>query len=102
MDNLVPTTVCPVTHFLQISVTFFLCSLSQPNHSDSPLSHSLTVWGWWVPIWGGFAVVVGWVMAWTSEDRSTEGRQQWRGKRVSHREESNEEGTEESHREERN
>ena len=26
-------------------------------------------------------MVVGWVMAWTSEDRSTEGRQQWRGKR---------------------
>ena len=42
-------------------------------------------------------MVVGWVMAWTSEDRSTEGRQQWRGKRVSHREE----GTEESHREKR-
>ena len=49
-------------------------------------------------------MVVGWVMAWTSEDRSTEGRQQWGGKRVSHREESNEEGgnRRESQREETN
>ena len=31
-------------------------------------------------------MVVGWVMAWTSEDRSTEGRQQWRGKRESYTE----------------
>ena len=47
-------------------------------------------------------MVVGWVMAWTSKDRRREGRQQWGGKRVSHREESNEEGTKESQREERN
>lgn len=84
-----PNTVCPVTHFLQISATSFLkslLSLSKPNHSDSPLTHSLTVWWWWDPIWGGFAVVVGWVMAWTSEDRSTDGRQQWGGKRECHTE----------------
>lgn len=31
-------------------------------------------------------MVVGWVMVWTSEDRSTEGRQQWRGKRECHTE----------------
>ena len=49
-------------------------SLAQPNHSDSPLTHSLIVWWWWVLIWGRFVVVVGWVMAWTSADKSTEGK----------------------------
>ena len=92
VQNISKLTIWSLTHFapLLIFSKFLwplfssLCSLSKQNHSDSPLTHFLTVWWWWVPIWGGFAVVVGWVMAWTSEDRSTEGRQQWRGKRESH------------------
>ena len=43
-------------------------------------------------------MVVVWVMAWTSEDRSTEGRQQWRGKRESHIEKRATKREHESHR----